>query len=75
MSQSIAEVESVQRQSAALQVLLRLPRHEALGVVCSVLLQASYNNAVQLRRVLNESVVREGFRGETLAAIIARAAR
>lgn len=75
MSQSVEDTQSIQRQTAALQMLQKLPKHEALGVACSVLLQASYNNPVQLRRVLNEKVVREGFRGESFAATIARAAR
>lgn len=75
MSQSIEEVASIQRQVASMQALLRLPIHEALGVACGILLQASFEHPVELRRVLNEQVVREGFRGESLATTIARVAR
>lgn len=68
-------VDGVQRQAAALKVLEQLPTYEAIGVACSLLLLASYNAPAELRRVLNEPVIREGFRGESLAAVLARVAR
>lgn len=67
--------DSVSRQAKALQMLLALPTHESLGVACSLLLQASYDAPDMLRILLNESVVREGFRGESMATVLARAAR
>lgn len=69
------DFESVRRQSAAIQILSQMQEHESLGVACAILLQASYNCPVLLRRALNEQVVREGFRGESLATTLARAAR
>lgn len=66
---------SLERQAAMLKALVSLPEAEAIGVACSILLQASYDCPHVLRRVLMEPVVREGFRGEPLAATLARVAR
>lgn len=67
--------DSVTRQAQSLQMLLRLPTHESLGVALAMLLQASYDAPDMLRVVLNEQVVHEGFRGESMITVLARAAR
>ncbi len=67
--------DGVQRQAAALNMLTQLSDYEAVGVAAGILLQASYNCPHVLRRVLNEPVIREGFRGESLATTLARVAR
>lgn len=67
--------DSVTRQAQALKMLLGLPTHESLGVACALLLQASYDAPDTLRIVLNERVIREGFSGDSMATMLARAAR
>ncbi len=58
-----------------LNMLEQLPVHEALGITAAVFLKASFEQPDMLRRILNEQVVREGFRGESLITVLTRAAR
>ena len=67
--------ESLNRQAQMCKAMSALPPHEAIGVACSVLIAAVFQNPVMLRRVLNEPVVREGFRGESLIKLITRVAK
>lgn len=68
-------MEGVARQTALLIALKSMRAEERIGAACSILLEAAYNSPDAVRAVLNESVVREGFRGEPLIAVLARAAR
>jgi hypothetical protein len=69
------EQASLDRQAAMLKALVRLPTHEAAGVACSVLLHVGTHQPEVLRRLLNEQVIKEGFRGTSLLTVLTRAAR
>ena len=62
-------------QNVALQTLIGLPVADAIGVACSYLLHCAYNHKVELRRVLNERVIREGFSGISLLELLKRVSR
>lgn len=59
-------IGQVVRQNGALQVLLRMPLGDAIGAAAAFLLHCAHNHRVEFRRVMNEKVLREGFRGISL---------
>ena len=59
----------------AFTLLRGLPVHVAIGVCCSFLLHCSYNHREMFRRVMNEPVQREGFRGMSLLEQFKRSSR
>jgi hypothetical protein len=59
-------------QNQLLTMLTDLPVGTAIGVACSFLLHCSYNHHVEFRRVMNEKVIREGFRGMSLLEMFKR---
>lgn len=63
------------RQAQLLKAMIRMPVADSIGVSLSYLLQCAYDHPDVLRRVLNERVVREGLRGESMLTVLARAAR
>lgn len=73
MSPVAREDVGVAAQVAALQTLLALPVGDAIGAACSFLLDCAYRHPALLRRVLDERVVREGFRGVSLLQMFKRA--
>lgn len=56
----------VAAQHTALKALQSLPVEDAIGAACSFLLHCSYQHTEMTRRVLNEKVIRHGFRGISL---------
>ncbi len=66
---------SLDRQAALCRAMLQVPMSDAIGVALSVLLQASHTHPQILRVVLNEPVVREGFRGMAMIQVLTKAAR
>jgi hypothetical protein len=70
-----AEQERLQNQAALLRTMLTMPVADAIGAACSYLLHCVYAHPDVLRRVMNEPVVRQGFRGEALIRVIQRACR
>ncbi len=62
-------------QNAALQLLIKLPLADAIGAACSFLLHCANNHRTEFRRVMNERVVREGFRGISLLEVFKRQSR
>lgn len=58
-----------------MKLLTRASITDAIGVALSLVLHCAYNHPDILRRCLNEPVVREGFRGESLLTVILRVAR
>lgn len=75
MPQPLVDEESLTRQAAMMKALVKLPTHEALGVAMAIVMQCAYDHPQIVRRLLNEPVVREGFRGTTMIATLNRAAR
>lgn len=67
--------DSLDRQAALCRAMLEVPMSDAVGVALSVLLHASYTHPDMLRRVLNEPVVRDGFRGMAMITVLTKAAR
>lgn len=67
--------DSAAIQNVALKTLTSLPVAEAIGVACSYLLHCAYNHRVELRRVMNERVIREGFSGISLLELLKRVSR
>lgn len=67
--------DSIVAQMRALSALQQLPLPEAIGAACSFLLHCALNHRTMTRRVLNEKVIRSGFRGESLLDVLKRAAR
>lgn len=66
---------SVTRQTIAMKTLLGLPVADAIGAACSFLLHCAYNHQVEFRRVMNERVIQEGFRGLSLLDVFKRVSR
>lgn len=64
--------ESLRLQTQLAKTLLALPPAEAIGATLSYLLLASTTHPEMLRRVLNEQVVREGFRGVSMLETLNR---
>ena len=54
------------------KALSKMPQADAVGIACAFLLECSKKNPALLRRTVNEPVVREGFRGQSLLAILKR---
>jgi hypothetical protein len=69
------QTASLAAQRDLMRLLTALPVADSIGVACSYLLYAALNHPDVLRRVLNDPVVREGFRGESLLNVIKRACR
>jgi hypothetical protein len=69
------ELEGLAAQDAALKVLKGLPVGDALGAACSFMLQCSFTERAMFRRVMNERVIRDGFRGISLLEQFKRASR
>lgn len=67
--------ESLDFAARLMKILTRVPVTDAIGVALSYVLYCAYNHPDVLRRCLNEPVVREGFRGESLLTVISRVAR
>jgi len=59
-------------QMAALKVLQGLTVQNAVGAACSFLLHCAIKHPDMTRRVLNEKVIREGFRGMSLLETLTR---
>lgn len=59
-------------QMAALKVLQGLTMQNAIGAACSYLLHCAMKHPELTRRVLNEKVIREGFRGMSLLETLTR---
>jgi hypothetical protein len=70
-----AEEQSLARQTQVLQTLTTLPVGDAIGAACSFLLHCAHNHRIEFRRVLNEKVIREGFRGVSLREVFTRLSR
>lgn len=66
------ECQSVLRQNEALRLLSSLPVGDAIGAACSYLLHCALNHRAEFRRVMNERVIREGFRGISLLDVFKR---
>lgn len=66
---------SIAEQMAALDTLRHLNRPDAVGAACSYLLLVAQLDPEMLRKVLNEKVVREGFRGVSLLETFNRLCR
>lgn len=62
-------------QSQLLRALLAASLHDAAGVSLSFLLHLAHNHPQVLRRLLNEPVVKEGFRGTSMLTVLTRVAR
>jgi hypothetical protein len=62
-------------QTQMCKALLELQPEDAIGVACSLLLYMSHAEPQMIRRVLNEPVVREGFRGTPLIDVLTRVCR
>lgn len=62
-------------QTQMAKALLELQPHDAIGVALSYLLLAAHRHPEMLRRVLNEPVVREGFRGVSMIETLNRVCR
>lgn len=75
MTAEAAAHKSLERQAQLLKVMIGMPVSDSIGVALSYLLQCSYDHPDVLRRVLNERVVREGFRGESMLTVLTRSAR
>lgn len=67
--------QSLAMQRDLIFMMTSLPVRDSIGVACSYLLYAAMNHQTELRRAMNEKVVREGFRGESLLETIQRACR
>lgn len=67
--------QSLNTQAQMLKTMLAVPVPDAIGVSLSYLLHCAYNHPEVLRRVLNEQVVREGFRGESMLTVLNRVSR
>lgn len=67
--------EHLNLRAQAIKVLIGLPLEDALGVACSFLELASVRNPSVVRRVLNEPVVKQGFRGTSLLQTLNKACR
>jgi hypothetical protein len=67
-----ADPNGLALQHQALQTLTALPVGLAIGAACSFLLYCAYNHRVEFRRVMNDKVIREGFRGVSLLDIFKR---
>lgn len=72
---STSDQESLDFTARTMKILTRVPLADAIGVALSFVLHCAYNHPDVLRRCLNEPVVREGFRGESLLTVISRVAR
>lgn len=72
---SAEDQESLDFAARLMKILTRVPIADAIGVALSLVLHCAYNHPDVLRRCLNEPVVREGFRGESLLTVISRVAR
>jgi len=68
-------VADIELEAKLLRSLLAVPLHDAAGVSLSFLLHCAYTRPQVLRRLLNEPVVREGFRGESMLTLLTRVAR
>lgn len=75
MNTDTQEPTDVATVNATFTVLRGLPVHVAIGVCCSFLLHCSYNHREMFRRVMNERVQREGFRGISLLEQFKRSSR
>lgn len=69
------EQDSLNFIAQTLKVLVKAPVHDAIGVSLGYLLHCAYLHPEVMRRVLNEPVVREGFRGSTMIVELQRVAR
>ncbi len=67
--------ENLAAQVALLRAMTDLPPQDAIGAALSFLLHSTYHHPEMLRRVLNEPVVREGFTGKSMLAVLTRAAQ
>lgn len=63
---------SIESQTQALKILQALPVGDAIGAACSFLLHCVFNHRTELRRVMNEKVIREGFSGISLLELFKR---
>lgn len=63
-----ASIEAAQLLIALEQVPVGL----AIGVACAFLLHCAETKRREIRRVLNEPVIREGFRGVSLLEVLTR---
>jgi hypothetical protein len=63
------------QQHDLLRAMVALPVAEAIGAACSFLLHCAYNHQTEFRRVMNEQVIREGFRGVSLLDVFKRVSR
>jgi hypothetical protein len=61
--------------TVAAREMLSYPPSIRLAIAMSVLLAGTHEQPDMMRRLLNESVVREGFRGEPMIKVLQRAAR
>ncbi len=67
--------EDVKMQAQLLQGMLAVPRHDAAAAAFSYLLYMSEEEPDMLRTLLNEQVVKEGFRGISMIKVLERIAR
>jgi hypothetical protein len=72
MAETLIAPARLARQTEALRVLSSLPVSDALGAACSYLLHCGYHHRDELRRVMHEPVIREGFRGMSLLELLTR---
>lgn len=75
MPEPAVDISQIERQNAALQLLTRMDVGDAIGAACSFLLHCAYHHRVELRRVMNEKVIREGFSGISLLDLLRRVSR
>jgi len=62
-------------QNILLRDMIKLPLGTAIGVCCAFLLHCAHNHRTEFRRVMNEKVVRDGFRGISLLEEFKRVSR
>lgn len=66
------EVARLNVQASMCKAMAAMAPEDAIGVACSVLLLYSERQPEMLRRVMNEPVVKEGFRGTPLWVVLRR---
>lgn len=72
---SLVAQEEVGIQMEMLTMLTGAPLKLAIGCAASFLLHCVFNHKTELRRVLNEPVIRDGYRGTSLIKELMRVSR
>lgn len=71
----MVDAERVAVQTEVAKVLLELQPEDGIGVAVSFLLLMSQRQPTMVRRVLNERVIQEGFRGVSMLETLIRVCR